>query len=76
MFGDDTLKSSIEALGFGLDQITDVFLTHLHFDHCGGGIVRQGEKGFRPFLKMLRIGVMKNIGTGQQNQMQEKKRHF
>jgi glyoxylase-like metal-dependent hydrolase (beta-lactamase superfamily II) len=51
MFGDDNLKSSIEALGFGLDQITDVFLTHLHFDHCGGGIVRQGEKGFRPFFK-------------------------
>jgi len=51
MFGNDNLKSSIEALGFGLDQITDVFLTHLHFDHCGGGVVRQGEKGFRPFFK-------------------------
>jgi len=51
MFGNDSLKSSIEALGFGLDQITDVFLTHLHFDHCGGGIVRQGEKGYRPFFK-------------------------
>jgi len=51
MFGNASLKSSIEALGFGLDQITDVFLTHLHFDHCGGGIVRQGEKGFRPFFK-------------------------
>jgi len=50
MFGNDSLKSSIEALGFGLDQITDVFLTHLHFDHCGGGIVRQGENGFRPFF--------------------------
>jgi glyoxylase-like metal-dependent hydrolase (beta-lactamase superfamily II) len=51
MFGNASLKSSIEGLGFGLDQITDVFLTHLHFDHCGGGIVRQGEKGFRPFFK-------------------------
>jgi len=51
MFGDDTLKKSIEALGFGLDDITDVFLTHLHFDHCGGAIVRDGDKGFRPFFK-------------------------
>lgn len=51
MFGDDSLKSSIEALGFGLDQITDVFLTHLHFDHCGGGIIRYGENQFRPFFK-------------------------
>lgn len=38
LFGDATLKKSIEALGFGLDEITDVFLTHLHFDHCGGAI--------------------------------------
>ncbi len=51
MFGDDTLKKSIEALGFGLDDITDVFLTHLHFDHCGGAIVRDGDKGFKPFFK-------------------------
>lgn len=36
--GDDSLKKSINALGFGLDEITDVFLTHLHFDHCGGGV--------------------------------------
>jgi prepilin-type processing-associated H-X9-DG protein len=28
-----------------------VFLTHLHFDHCGGGIIRDGEKGFKPFFK-------------------------
>lgn len=38
LFGDDSLKKSIEALGFGIDEITDVFLTHLHFDHCGGAI--------------------------------------
>jgi glyoxylase-like metal-dependent hydrolase (beta-lactamase superfamily II) len=38
LFGDATLKSSIEKLGFGLDEITDVFFTHLHFDHCGGAI--------------------------------------
>ncbi len=38
LFGDQTLKTSIEALGFGLDDITDVFLTHLHFDHVGGGV--------------------------------------
>ncbi len=38
LFGDATLQKSIEKLGFGMDQITDVFLTHLHFDHCGGAI--------------------------------------
>jgi glyoxylase-like metal-dependent hydrolase (beta-lactamase superfamily II) len=38
LFGDATLKSSIEKLGFGMDEITDVVLTHLHFDHCGGAV--------------------------------------
>lgn len=33
-----TLEQSLNKLGFGLDEITDVFLTHLHFDHCGGAI--------------------------------------
>ena len=38
LHGDDTLEKSIKKHGFGLDDITDVFLTHLHFDHCGGSI--------------------------------------
>lgn len=38
LFGDATLRSSIEKLGFGMDEITDVVLTHLHFDHCGGSV--------------------------------------
>lgn len=33
-----TLEQSLNKLGFGLDQITDVFLSHLHFDHCGGAV--------------------------------------
>jgi glyoxylase-like metal-dependent hydrolase (beta-lactamase superfamily II) len=36
--GNDTLEKSLKANGFGFDDITDVFLSHLHFDHCGGGI--------------------------------------
>jgi glyoxylase-like metal-dependent hydrolase (beta-lactamase superfamily II) len=36
--GDDTLQRSIGKLGFNFDDITDVVLTHLHFDHCGGSI--------------------------------------
>jgi glyoxylase-like metal-dependent hydrolase (beta-lactamase superfamily II) len=42
--GDDTLEKSLNILGFNSDDITDVFLTHLHFDHCGGAIKRAGEK--------------------------------
>ena len=44
LHGDDTLDKSLAAHGFHRDDITDVFLTHLHFDHCGGSIIRQGDE--------------------------------
>jgi glyoxylase-like metal-dependent hydrolase (beta-lactamase superfamily II) len=44
LHGDATLKSSIKKAGFTFDDITDVFLTHLHFDHVGGAVIREGEK--------------------------------
>ncbi|MEO6668398.1 MAG: MBL fold metallo-hydrolase [Ferruginibacter sp.] len=44
LHGDDTLDKSLAKYGFGKDDITDVFLTHLHFDHCGGSIKREGDK--------------------------------
>lgn len=36
--GDASLEKSLDAKGFSLSDITDMFLTHLHFDHCGGSI--------------------------------------
>jgi glyoxylase-like metal-dependent hydrolase (beta-lactamase superfamily II) len=44
LHGDDTLDKSLAKYGFHRDDITDVILTHLHFDHCGGTIRREGEK--------------------------------
>ena len=44
LHGDDTLDKSLAKYGFTKDDITDVFLTHLHFDHCGGAIVREADK--------------------------------
>jgi glyoxylase-like metal-dependent hydrolase (beta-lactamase superfamily II) len=42
--GDDTLENSLTKYGFKKEDITDVFLTHLHFDHCGGSIERSNDK--------------------------------
>ena len=42
--GEDSVASSLAKHGFTHADITDVFLTHLHFDHCGGSIVRDGDK--------------------------------
>ena len=44
LHGDASLDSSLSKLGFTTDDITDVFLTHLHFDHVGGAVKRDGEK--------------------------------
>jgi len=44
LHGDDTLEKSLAKYGFTKHDITDVFLTHLHFDHCGGSIKREGDK--------------------------------
>ena len=38
LFGDQSLDGELARHGFHRDDITDVFLTHLHFDHCGGAI--------------------------------------
>ena len=46
LFGDATLDLSLAKLGFHRDDITDVFLTHLHFDHCGGAIQWNDSKTF------------------------------
>lgn len=44
LHGDDTLDKSLASKGFHRDDITDVVLTHLHFDHCGGSIEREKDK--------------------------------
>ncbi len=44
LHGDDTLDKSLAKYGFHRDDITDVFLTHLHFDHCGGSIKKEADK--------------------------------
>lgn len=44
LHGNDSIEKSLAAHGFHSDDITDVFLTHLHFDHCGGSIKRENDK--------------------------------
>jgi len=44
LHGNDTLDKSLAGHGFDRDDITDVILTHLHFDHCGGSIMREGDQ--------------------------------
>ena len=55
-FGDHSLDLSLAKYGFHRNDITDVFLTHLHFDHCGGAIQWNKDKtGFEPAFKNARF---------------------
>lgn len=49
--GDDSLEKSLKNAGFSFDDITDVLLTHLHFDHCGGAVVNTSDGNLRPQFK-------------------------
>jgi glyoxylase-like metal-dependent hydrolase (beta-lactamase superfamily II) len=44
LHGNDSLDASLKAKGFSKDDITDVVLTHLHFDHCGGSIEYNSDR--------------------------------
>ncbi|MGB7842700.1 MAG: MBL fold metallo-hydrolase [Salinimicrobium sp.] len=51
-WGDDSLEKSLKKHGFHPDDITDVFMTHLHFDHCGGSIQWNKDRtGYEPAFK-------------------------
>lgn len=45
-WGNESIDVELNSLGFNRDDITDVFLTHLHFDHCGGAVERDKTNGY------------------------------
>ena len=55
-WGDHSIDNSLKKIGFHRDDITDVFLTHLHFDHCGGCIQWNSNRtGYEPAFKNARF---------------------
>ncbi len=51
-WGNDTIDKSLQKYGFHRNDITDVFMTHLHFDHCGGSIQWNKDRtGYEPAFK-------------------------
>lgn len=60
-WGDFSIDSSLKKLGFHRDDITDVFLTHLHFDHCGGSIQWNKDRtGYEPAFKNAKFWTNKD----------------
>ena len=55
-WGDHSIDKSLKQYGFHRDDITDVFMTHLHFDHCGGSIQWNKDRtGYEPAFKNARF---------------------
>ena len=52
LWGNDSIDKSLKSFGFHRDEITDVFMTHLHFDHCGGSVQWNKDRtGYEPAFK-------------------------
>ncbi|MFC2114262.1 MBL fold metallo-hydrolase [Bacteroidota bacterium] len=61
LHGDDSLEKSLAKYGYTADDITDNILTHLHFDHAGGGIKKkENGEGFEPVFKNATYWVSKS----------------
>ena len=59
LWGDHCIDKSLREHGFHRDDITDVFLTHLHFDHCGGAIRKNSSGNLVPSFKNASYWVHK-----------------
>ncbi|WP_033959487.1 MBL fold metallo-hydrolase [Psychroserpens jangbogonensis] len=61
LWGNDSIDKSLKAHGFHRDDITDVFMTHLHFDHCGGSVQWNKDRtGYEPAFKNAQFWSNKN----------------
>lgn len=60
LWGNHSLDNSLEKAGFHRDDITDVFLTHLHFDHCGGAVQYNTNQVLEPAFKNARFWSHQN----------------
>ena len=61
LWGTHSLDKSLAKYGFHRDDITDVFLTHLHFDHCGGSVNWKADKtGYEIAFKNAKYWTNKN----------------
>ncbi|RED25097.1 glyoxylase-like metal-dependent hydrolase (beta-lactamase superfamily II) [Flavobacterium cutihirudinis] len=61
LWGSHSLDKSLAKYGFHRDDVTDVFMTHLHFDHCGGSVQWNSDKtGYEPAFKNAKFWTNEN----------------
>ncbi len=57
LHGDDSLEKSLKKAGYQWGDITDVILTHLHWDHCGGALIKTADGQFAPRFPNAKIWI-------------------
>ena len=61
LWGNHSIDKSLAKYGFHRDDITDVFMTHLHFDHCGGSVVWNKDRtGYEVAFKNAKFWTNEN----------------
>lgn len=61
LWGNHSIEKSLQKYGFHRDDITDVFMTHLHFDHCGGSVIWNKDKtGYEVAFKNAKYWTNEN----------------
>lgn len=61
LWGTHSMDNSLAKHGFHRDDVTDVFMTHLHFDHCGGSVQwNKGKTGYEPAFKNAKFWSNEN----------------
>jgi glyoxylase-like metal-dependent hydrolase (beta-lactamase superfamily II) len=61
LWGNHSIDTSLQKYGFHRDDITDVFMTHLHFDHCGGSVIWNNDKtGYEVAFKNAKYWTNEN----------------
>ena len=76
-WGDHSIDKSLKEYGFHRDDITDVFMTHLHFDHCGGSIQWNKDRtGYEPAFKNAKFWSNKDHWDWAVNPNQREKASF
>ncbi|WP_339833821.1 MBL fold metallo-hydrolase [uncultured Flavobacterium sp.] len=61
LWGNHSIDKSLEKYGFHRDNITDVFMTHLHFDHCGGSVIwNKNRTGYEVAFKNAKYWTNEN----------------
>ena len=61
LWGSHSIDASLARYGFNRDDITDVFMTHLHFDHCGGSVIwNEGRTGYEVAFKNAKFWTNDN----------------